>query len=461
MLRGSEGLGVAAAPQPRESVFLELGALVRLAVPIAIAQVGLLTMSLVDTAAIGRVSVDDLAGAGIGRSIGFGTAVIGIGLAGGLDPLAAQAIGAGEPGRAWEAFLTMLRATLLLWPLLIVAAFAVTLSLPAVGLDAAVIARVRLYLAGQAPGFAAIMVFSSAKQFLQAHGRTTPALVGSVVANVINVPVSNLLVRGDAALVAVGLRPVGLHALGALGGGIAFSLACGVLAAFVGVAALAHRPGEASSPVPIGTVYRVGMPLGMQMFAEAGVFSLVALLSGALGPEVASAHHIAIGLASFMFMGAVGVSGATAVRVAYAIGQGRSPRRAGALGMALGGTGMLFGAAAFASIPGAIMRLFTTDERVVAVGVDLLRIAALFAIFDGVQAVASGALRGAGDVRFPFVANVVAHWFIGFPAAMVLGFVLHGGARGLWWGLTAGLVFVSVALAGRFAVLTRRPIARV
>ena len=460
MLRGSEGLGVAASPE-RESTFIELGALVRLAVPIAIAQLGLVAMSLVDTAAIGRVSVADLAGAGIGRSIGFGTAVVGIGLAGALDPLAAQAVGAGDPGRAWQAFVTTLRATLLLWPALMVAAFAVTLTLPAVGLDAAVISRVRLYIAGQAPGFAAILAFSSAKTFLHAHGRTTPALVGSLVANAINVPVTNVLVRGDEALRAVGLPGMGFPALGALGGGLAFSLACVVLLAFVGAAALEHRPRVTSPTIPLGVVYRIGLPIGLQMFAEVGVFSLVALLSGALGPEVASAHQIAIGLASFMFMGAVGVSGATAVRVAHAIGRGVSPRRAGALGMALGAAGMLVGAAAFASIPAAIMRLFTTDERVVAIGVDLLRIAALFAIFDGVQAVASGALRGAGDVRFPFLANIVAHWFVGFPAAIGLGFALHGGARGLWWGLTAGLVFVSVALAARFVVITRRPIARV
>jgi MATE family multidrug resistance protein len=442
-------------------VFVELGALARLAVPIAIAQLGILAMSLVDTAAIGRVSVADLAGAGIGRSIGFGTVVVGIGLTGGLDPLAAQAVGAGDPGRAWQAFVTTLRASMVLWPFLMAAAFAVTLALPAVGLDAAVISRVRLYIAGQAPGFAAILAFSSAKTFLQAHGRTTPALVGSLVANAVNLPVTNLLVRGDGALRAVGLPAMGLPALGALGGGIAFSLACMVLLAFVGRAALEHRPRDASPRIPLGVVYRIGLPIGLQMFAEVGAFSLVALLSGALGPEVASAHHIAIGLASFTFMGAVGVSGATAVRVAYAIGQGTSPRRAGVLGIGLGVAGMLSGAVVFATIPGPLMRLFTTDERVVAVGIGLLRIAALFAIFDGVQAVASGALRGAGDVRFPFLANIVAHWLVGFPAAMVLGFALHLGAPGLWWGLTAGLVFVSVSLATRFAVITRRPIARI
>ena len=439
----------------------ELASLLRLSIPMAITQFGSIALSLVDTAAIGRVSVDDLAGAGIGRSIGFAPMVVGMGVAAGLEPLAAQAIGAGEPGRAWQGFLTNLRATLLLWPLLQAAAFAVTLALPAVGLDPAVISRVRLYLVGQAPGFAAMLAFVSAKTFLQTHGRTTPALVGSVVANVINVPLSNLLVRGDGALRAVGLRPRGLPALGAMGGGIAFSVAMFVLLAFVGVAAREHRAKDDAAPVPLATAYRLGLPAGLQMFAEVGAFSLVALLSGALGPEVASAHHIAIGMATFTFMAAMGVSGATSVRVAYAIGAGTSPRRPGVVGIALGAFTMSFSAVVFMIAPHALMRVFTNDDRVIAIGVDLLRIAALFQIFDGVQAVATGALRGAGDVRFPFVANVFAHWFVGFPAAMVLGFTLHHGARGLWWGLTAGLVFVSVLLAGRFWILTRGAIARV
>jgi multidrug resistance protein, MATE family len=473
VLRGPEDHGVggvapSASSRPGESgnesagraALIELGALLRLAVPIGLAQLGLIAMSLVDTAAIGRVSVDDLAGAGIGRSIGFGTVVLGMGVATGLEPLAAQAVGAGEPGRAWQAFVTNLRATMLLFPLTIAAAFAITLALPGLGLDAAVVTRVRMYLVGQTPGFAAMLAFLSAKTFLQAHGRTTPALVGSVVANVVNVPASNLLVRGDGALRAVGLPPVGLPALGALGGGIAFSIACFVLLAFVAAPAIGYRT-SGSPPVPLATAYRLGMPVGLQMFAEVGVFSLVGLLSGALGPQVASAHHIAIGLASFTFMAAMGVSGATAVRVAYAIGAGTSPRRAGMVGIALGAAAMTSGAVAFTAMPHLFMRAFTNDERVIAVGIGLLRIAALFQIFDGIQAVSSGALRGAGDVRFPFVANVFAHWAIGFPAAIFLGFVLHLGAPGLWWGLTAGLVFVAVLLAARFAVITRGAIARV
>lgn len=444
-----------------DSIGAEVQALLRLSVPIAIAQLGLVAMSLVDTAAIGRVSVADLAGAGIGRSIGFGVVVVGIGVAAGLEPLAAQAIGAGEIGLAWRSFVTNLKATLLVWPVAMAAAFAITLALPALKLEPGVIRAVQWYLVGQAPGFAAALAFCSTKTFLQAHGKTTPALVGSVVANVINVPVSNLLVRGDGALHAIGWRGVGLPALGAFGGGIAFSIASFVLLAFVGVAAVPYRSTAEAPPVKLMTAYRLGIPVGLQMFAEVGVFSLVALLSGALGSQVASAHHIAIGMASLTFMAATGVSGATSVRVGYAIGAGASPRRAGAVGIALGAVLMTFGAVAFVLVPGVLVRAFTNDERVVSIGVDLLRIAALFQIFDGVQAVASGALRGAGDVRFPFAANVFAYWVIGLPAALTLGFAWHHGASGLWWGLTVGLVFVSLLLTGRFAVLTRHAIARV
>ena len=160
-------------------------------------------------------------------------------------------------------------------------------------------------------------------------------------------------------------------------------------------------------------------------------------------------------------MGALGVSGATAVCVGHAVGAGTSPRRAGMMGIGLGVCVMIGGAIVFALAPRLLVSLFTGDARVIAIGTTLVRIAALFQLFDGVQVVAAGALRGAGDVRFPFVANVIAHWFVGFPIALVLGFGLHGGAPGLWWGLTSGLVVVSVALALRFWAVSAQTIARI
>jgi MATE family multidrug resistance protein len=280
------------------------------------------------------------------------------------------------------------------------------------------------------------------------------------LANVVNFVVCALLVLGDRALTPLHLPPLGLPRLGALGAGISTSVATAFMAAIVLVASRRHRAPHARAPVATRTALRVGVPVGLQLLAEVGVFSLVAALAGRMGPAVLSAHQIALGLASLTFMGAIGVSGATSVRVGHAIGAGRSPRRAGLLGIALGMSVMLVGAITFATMPYALMRAFTSHADVIAIGAPLIGIAALFQLFDGVQAVAAGALRGAGDVRFPFVANVAAHWFIGLPIALVLGFRLHGGAIGLWWGLTAGLVSVSIALAARFLWLSRGTIAR-
>jgi MATE family multidrug resistance protein len=160
-------------------------------------------------------------------------------------------------------------------------------------------------------------------------------------------------------------------------------------------------------------------------------------------------------------MGALGVGGATAVRVGIAVGAGTNARRAGLLGIGVGGGWMLLCAAVFALAPRPLVFLFTDDPEVLAVGTQLLRVAAAFQLFDGIQVVSASALRGAGEVRAAFLATVAAHWLVGFPLALLFGFTLGWGAQGLWWGLTAGLVVAAVALAWRFATMSRRAIARV
>jgi MATE family multidrug resistance protein len=122
---------------------------------------------------------------------------------------------------------------------------------------------------------------------------------------------------------------------------------------------------------------------------------------------------------------------------------------------------MSLGAMTFGLIPGPLVRLFTTDADAVKLGTSLLLIAAVFQLFDGVQAVAAGALRGAGDVRCPCLVIVGGYWGVGFPLAYVFGFVLRFGAKGIWWGLTSGLVCVAVLLLARFVKVSGRGIARV
>jgi MATE family multidrug resistance protein len=313
----------------------------------------------------------------------------------------------------------------------------------------------------QAPGSLLTLVFLAHKTFLQARGQTRPALVASGVANLVNLVVCNALVRGDDFLVSLGARPIGLPRMGAFGAGLAFTVAAVVMVLIVLHASRKLRPELPAAPLTVRYVARLGMPVGLQLFTEVAVFALCTVLVGRFGASAVSAHQVALGLASFTFMGAVGFSGGAAVRVGYAVGEGRSPRRAGLVGLLCGAIFMAACGVVFGAIPGPLVRLFTEDADVVALGAPLVVLAALFQLFDGLQAVAAGVLRGAGDTRYPFVAAVAAYWVVGFPIAVLLGFPLGYAVKGIWWGLAAGLVTVSGLLVARFFQLTRHAIARV
>ena len=441
----------------------ELGIIARLALPIALAQFGLTLLGLVDVAVLGHVSAAELGGGSIGRSIGFAGLALGIGAAAALEPLAAQAIGAGEPDVAWRAFVATTRACAIIWVPCSVVTIASTWLLVPIGVAPELVGPARAFIVAQTPALLLFPIFLAAKTFLQAHNRTWPALASAIGANVVNVVVCNLLVRGEVPLGRFGRITASLPALGAFGAGLASSVASIVLAGGVLLFVMPMkppRPSGAAADVTVWKVLRLGTPIGFQLLAEIGVFSLVAVLAGRLGKVAVSAHHIAIGLASFTFMGVLGISGATAVRVGHAVGEGRSPRRAGLLGIALGAAFMACSSTLFLATPRSLIGLFTEDPEIMKLGVTLLGIAAAFQLFDGVQGVGAGALRGAGDVRFAFAANVAAHWLVGFPLALLLGFHLGLGAPGLWWGLLAGLALVAVALLWRFLAISKVDVQR-
>lgn len=446
----------------------ELTAIARLAVPIALAQFGMTLLGLVDVAVLGHASTTELGGASIGRSIGFVSVAFGMGMSAALEPLAAQAMGAREPRRAWRAFVACLGACVLIWAPTSLLALLATYLLAPLGIAPELIAPARAFLLAHLPGLLALLFFLSCKAYLQARGQTAPALVAALVANVVNLVVCNALVRGELPLPGGTVIALGWRPMGALGAGLASSVAAFVMAAWVLLPALRTRPrvpepsdAALASPPNVRRVLTLGTPIGLQWLAEVGVFSVVAVLAGRLGEVAVAAHQIAIGLSSFTFMGVLGVSGATAVRVGHAVGEGRSPRLAGLLGIALGAGFMAVCGVVFLAAPRWLVSFFSDDPAIASLGVTLLGIAAAFQLFDGVQGVAAGALRGAGDVHVPFLANVGAHWLVGFPLAMLFGFVLRGGAPGLWWGLLVGLAVVATALCARFVMVARRPIRRV
>jgi MATE family multidrug resistance protein len=442
----------------------ELRALARLAVPLALASAAQSLMGVVDTAVVGRAGPEPLAGTGLGNVLFFAVSILGMGIMMGLDPLVSQALGAGEARRArrllWQgAWLALGLGAVLAVPL----ALAPLLLVPG-GIAPGVAAQAAGHLWARLPGLPALLFFFGARAYLQAAGQPRAILASAVVANVANLLLDLLLVFGGASYPewTGPLRHV--PAMGATGSGLATSLATLLQAAYLAWAARAVEPGGAVARAPAGrelrAAVRVGLPIGLHMGAEVGVFALVGFLSGRLGTVPLAAHQIAIALASFSFNAAVGIGNAGSVRVGLAVGarDTGAARRSGLTAFAAGAGFMAAWGLAFLLFPGAFARMMSDDPAIVAAATPLLQVAGVFQISDGAQAVGAGVLRGAGDTRFTFAANMVGHWALGLPAALLLGLGMGLGVTGLWWGLCAGLTFVAVALFVRFRSLSAREI---
>lgn len=424
----------------------------RLAAPLALVQLGHATMGLVDVAVVGRHGAVDLAGVGLGNSIFFTIAIFGMGLVLGIEPVISQAIGAGDEQSARRALRTGLWLSALATPPLLVLMGVVLWALPSFGVDPDVVPATRGYVLARAPELPAFLAFMAVKGWLQGHGRTRPIVASVVVANVLNLGLDVLFVFGAGPI----------PALGAAGAGLATTLCTWVRLAIVAAPATQVAPSSttsrrdawraALSTTELARVLRVGAPLGLTLTLEVAIFAFVAFSMGRLGEADLAAHNVALMLASTPFNLMIGLASATGVVVGHRIGAAdpRGAKRAGLVGIALSLACMAASGAAFVAAPAWWSGLFTPDADVIARAAPLVVVAGAFAISDGVQAVASGALRGAGDTTWALVCHLIAHWAIGLPTALWFCFAAGLGAPGLWWGLTCGLTFAAVSLTARF-----------
>ncbi|HLV64744.1 MAG TPA: MATE family efflux transporter, partial [Polyangiaceae bacterium] len=327
--------------------------------------------------------------------------------------------------------------------------------------------QTRGYLHARLPAVLPWLALAASRAFLQAHTVTRPLVVGVVVANVVNFPLTWLLVFGDAGLLELGLPGLGVAQLGTAGAGLASAVSTLVqlAIALAAVRAAWDRGSEQSrrpEPTIIRDVLRLGTPIGLTLLAEVGSFALVSVLMGNLGQRALASHNVAISLVSSTFQIALALGAAASVRVGHAIGRAdaEATRRAGLTAIASGGLGMLLSAGAFVAIPRPLARILTDEPGVIEAAVPLLAVAAAFQLSDGVQAVAAGVLRGAGDTQVPLYANLAGHYAIGIPIGASLAWGAGWGAVGLWWGLSAGLTAVAILLTARFWLLSRRAIRR-
>ena len=432
----------------------------RLAVPVVFVQLGFMTMGVVDTLMVGRLSATALAAVALGNLYFFNVAIFSQGTLMALDPLVAQAIGANEKDAVSRAIQRGLLIAIMLSVLtaLLLAPAAPMLRLlrqPAEIIpDAAAYARISI--AGAIPYLAFVVL----RQSLQAMHRVAPIVWTMIVANVTNAGLNWVFVYGH----------LGSPALGVAGSAIATAISRWIMTALLLMLAWRElRPAlipmrsDSWQWQPIARMLGIGLPIGAQQGLEVSAFGAIGLLMGVIGTVAMAAHQIAITLASLTFMVPLGVATAGAVRVGHAIGAGDEARARAAVRAAyICGVGfMTLTAAAFLSMPHLLSSMFTRDIEVATLASLLLPIAGVFQVFDGAQAVGAGVLRGAGDTTAPLYVMLASYWIVGVPVSAYLGFRTNLGAAGLWWGFVVSLAAVAIVLLLRIRTVFGRGLTRV
>jgi len=435
------------------AIVSEVRATVAVAGPLAAANLAQMAMGFTNTVMVGSLGSAALAAAGLGASLYFTVALVCSGILTAVAPLAAHAIGAGDNHRAGR----VAGAGLVLAALLAVPVVAVLLAanrlLVVLGYEPALAAEIGRFLgaiAWAAPGF---LGFAVLRSFLVAASHSRTVMIALILGIPMNAGLNWILIFGH----------LGAPGLGIAGSGCATAIIQWLMFTGIGIYALA-APSLAEYRMrpslrgwnEIGRILRLGLPIGGILGLEIGVFATTGILIGLLGADALGAHQLVMNCISVVFMVPLGIAQAATVRVAVALGS-RAPaaaRRAGIVALALGVAYMAIMAGVLLAAPRAIAKIYVdidapANRGLVVIALYLLAIAALFQIFDGVQAIAAGALRGYRDTAVPLLIAVVGYWGIGFTGGWLLAFPAGCGPIGLWSGLAIGLAAVALMLTLR------------
>ncbi|MFT3790819.1 MAG: MATE family efflux transporter [Rudaea sp.] len=432
-----------------------------LALPLIAGQLSAIGMNVVDTMLAGHYDAHTLAAVAVGAGVWTLAIVSGIGVMMSVPPSVAQLAGAGRRAEIGPLFRQALWLALLLGlGLLLFVRFVGPQLLGGFGVDPGIVEDTTKFLHAVAWGAPALTVYFAMRGLSEGLSLTRPTMYFGLLGLFVLAPIGYTLMYGK-----LGFAP---H--GAQGSGAATAL---VLWIEVGAFALyLHRRRNYRDIAPfarfeaprwreIGALLRLGVPMGVALLMEAGLFVCTALLIASLGAVTVASHQVAINVASVTFMVPLGLAMATTVRVGNAVGRGdaRGVRAAGLAGMALSLGTQFVASTAMAVFPRAIAHLYTDDAAVAALAARLLVLAAVFQFSDGIQVTAGGALRGLKDTTMPMIITGLAYWAIGMPVGYWLAFRCGYGARGMWMGLVAGLTAAAVLLTLRFLRASRARLA--
>ena len=432
----------------------------RLAFPVMLARLGVLTIVAMDTAMSGHASADDLAWYVIAVAPQVPLLLVGIGLLMGTVVMTAQAVGAGRPEGCGAIWRTALVHALGAGALMALACAFGESFLLAAGQPADIAAGGGRVLAALGLGLPGLLLYVATSFFLEGIGRPVPGMVIMIGANVLNVGLNWLLVFGHG----------GFPALGAEGAAIATSIVrwCMFAAAVLYVLRFVNRrrfgitaagdPAERLGP----RMRRIGLPMGIAHGLEASAFAVMTLIAGLLGAAEVGGYSIPMNLLTLAFMGAIGLSTAASVRVGNAVGRGdlAGVRWAGWVAVGVAAVYLAAIAVLFSLVPAGLAALYTADVAVLAIAAPTMVVCAIAAIPDGVQAVLMGALRGASDVWPATLLYVFSFWIVMVPLGYWLAVHQTMGAVGLMMAVIAGASVAAVLLGWRFRLVSARAVRR-
>jgi MATE family multidrug resistance protein len=446
------------ATPPHRWFMRESLAMVALSWPLIVANVAQSAMTTTDLMMMGWLSPKALAAGALGFNLFLPMLLFGIGLTSAVAPIVASLVGAhpadivGPRLAAHQAFLSALALAAPMWAVL----WHAKTILLAFGEEPDLAALAAAYLHGLQWALAPAFLFFAARSVFAALNRTGPTLLAGVLAVGINALANYLLIFGK----------FGLPTLGVFGSGLAtFISQCFMLLVLVFYAFLDRRLARYrlfGGPwridwVKLRQLWRLGAPIGLTITFEITIFAASVILMGLIGAAALAAHAVVFQIASMAFMVPLGISQAATVRVGHAFGarDRGNVSRSGWTALAIGLAFMVLSASTMLLFPKLLLSAFVdvdapANAEIVARAQAFLRVAALFQIFDGAQAVAAGMLRGVHDARTPMLIALFGYWGIGLPVGALLAFATPLAGVGLWIGLACGLACVSVLLLARW-----------
>lgn len=421
-----------------------------------VAQLLQMSMSFVDTVMAGRLSPADLAAVAVGTSILIPFVVLCLGSMMGVTPIVAQNVG----GRRLSVIGKNARQVLWLSQILAVPSFFLLRNLDLVftwiGVTENIIPIASGYLKAISWGIFPLYAYGALRNFNEGLSVTRPAMFVALLGTLVNIPANYVLMYGK----------LGFPAMGAVGTGYASSIVYSVMFLAMFSFTYSYRPYKrfdifSRFRLPewkyLSELLRIGVPIGISSTMEVSMFACVSLLISTLSTVAVAGHQVALNFAAMMFMIPFGLSVAITARVGNSIGKNRpdEARFRGFVGIVVCGFVMIFTAIIIFLFPETIASIYTDDAAVKVVAVELLFLAAVFQLSDGLQVSGFGALRGLKDTKVPMFVNLFAYWVVGISVAYYLGFISGYGAPGLWIGLITGLTVAGILHNLRFYSQTK------